>query len=88
MKRLEDSDVPFAPILDVTEVPKDDQVKHLGTFRTLEHPVKGKLRTIMRPIWLDGSRSDQPMRAPPLLGEHTAEVLAEVGLNAAKGGER
>jgi crotonobetainyl-CoA:carnitine CoA-transferase CaiB-like acyl-CoA transferase len=81
MKRLEAADVPFAPILDVTEVPEDEQVRHLGTFRTLEHPVKGRLRTIMRPIWLDGTREDQPMHAPPLLGEHTAEVLSELGLD-------
>jgi crotonobetainyl-CoA:carnitine CoA-transferase CaiB-like acyl-CoA transferase len=80
MQRLEDADVPFAPILDVTEVPHDPQVRHLGTFQTIEHPVKGMVRTIMRPIWLDGTRADQPMRAPPLLGEHTAEVLAEHGL--------
>ena len=80
MKLLEEADVPFAPILDVTEVPADEQVQHLGTFRTLEHPVKGKIRIIMRPIWLDGTREDQPMRAPPLLGEHTDEVLRELGL--------
>ena len=80
MARLEAADVPFAPILDVTEVPQDAQVQHLGTFQVMQHPVKGRIRTIMRPIWLDGSRADQPLRAPPLLGEHTTEVLAELGI--------
>jgi formyl-CoA transferase len=80
MQRLEENDVPFAPILDVTEVPEDPQVRHLGSFTTLEHPKKGRLRAVMRPIWLDGTRQDQPTNAPPLLGEHTAEVLAELGL--------
>jgi formyl-CoA transferase len=80
MRLLEEGDIPFAPILDVTEVPHDAQVKHLGTFQTLEHPIKGKLRTIMRPIWLDGTRKDQPMQPPPMLGEHTEEVLRELGL--------
>jgi formyl-CoA transferase len=80
MERLEAADVPFAPILDVTEVPEDAQVRHLGSFGVVEHPVKGKVRVVMRPIWLDGSRADQPMRAPPLLGENTAEVMAELGL--------
>jgi formyl-CoA transferase len=82
MALLEKADVPFAPILDVTEVPEDEQVKHLGTFQVMEHPVKGRIRTIMRPIWLDGTRADQPLRAPPLLGEHTDEVLAEIGMAA------
>ncbi len=82
MQRLEAADVPFAPILDVTQVGEDDQVKHLGSFQTLVHPVKGELRTIMRPIWYDASRSDQPMKAPPMLGEHTQEVLRELGLEA------
>ncbi len=82
MALLEKADVPFAPILDVTEVPQDEQVKHLGTFQVMEHPVKGSIRAIMRPIWLDGTRDDQPLRAPPLLGEHTEEVLAEIGMSA------
>lgn len=85
MALLEKCDVPFAPILDVTEAPDDAQVKHLGSFELLEHPVKGKLRTIMRPIWLDGSRADQPMRPPPMLGEHTAQVLSELGIGAETG---
>ncbi len=80
MRLLEEADVPFAPILDVTEVPEDEQVKHLGSFQMVEHPVKGKVRVIMRPMWFDGTRTDQPMQAPPLLGEHTAEVMAELGL--------
>ena len=83
MARLEQHDVPFAPILDVTEVPDDVQVQHLGSFGNLVHPVRGNVRAVMRPVWLDGSRADQPMRAPPLLGEHTEEVLRELGLGPA-----
>ncbi|MGE0627386.1 MAG: CaiB/BaiF CoA transferase family protein [Hyphomicrobiaceae bacterium] len=80
MQRLEQADVPFAPILDVTQVGDDEQVKHLGSFEMLKHPVKGDLRTIMRPIWFDHSRADQPLAPPPMLGEHNAEVLKELGL--------
>jgi crotonobetainyl-CoA:carnitine CoA-transferase CaiB-like acyl-CoA transferase len=73
-------DVPFAAIHDVTEVFDDPQVRHLETFVALEHPEMGALTAIRRPVRFDGARDDQPMMAPPTLGEHTAEVLHELGL--------
>ena len=78
--RFAGRDVPFAPVYDVTEVFDDPQVRHLGSFFRLEHPTMGALTSIRRPVWLDGSRSDQPSEAPPVLGEHTAAVLSEIGL--------
>jgi crotonobetainyl-CoA:carnitine CoA-transferase CaiB-like acyl-CoA transferase len=80
LARLEQNDVPFAPVYDVTEVAADAQVRHLGSFFDLHHPVAGRLNAIRRPIWLDGQRDDQPAIAPPLLGEHTQEVLDQFGL--------
>jgi len=74
-------DVPFAPIYDITEVFDDPQVRHLDTFVALDHPEMGKLTAIRRPVRFDGSRSDQPAAAAPTLGEHTAEILRELGLS-------
>jgi crotonobetainyl-CoA:carnitine CoA-transferase CaiB-like acyl-CoA transferase len=74
-------DVPFAPVYDVTEVFDDPQVRHLDTFFALDHPEMGKLTAIRRPVRFDGSRSDQPAVAAPTLGEHTAEILRELGLS-------
>ncbi|NUZ04612.1 CaiB/BaiF CoA transferase family protein [Piscinibacter koreensis] len=80
--RLSSLDVPVAPIYDVTEVFDDPQVRHLDSFVVLEHPQMGPVTSIRRPLFRDGTRSDQPTSAPPVLGEHTAEVLAEVGAHA------
>jgi crotonobetainyl-CoA:carnitine CoA-transferase CaiB-like acyl-CoA transferase len=45
---------------------------------TVQHPTVGPLELIRSPIRMDGLRAPEP---PPLLGEHTAEVLAEMGLS-------
>ena len=73
-------DVPFAPIYRIEEVQDDPQVKHMGSFVAMEHPEEGEVVAVRRPIWFDGSREDQPLNAPPTLGEHTEEVLRELGL--------
>ena len=79
MARLEEEDVPFAPILTLPEVMEDPQVKHLETFFTTAHPEEGEMTLLRRPVRYDGSRDDQPTGPPPRLGENTGEVLAELG---------
>jgi crotonobetainyl-CoA:carnitine CoA-transferase CaiB-like acyl-CoA transferase len=74
-------DVPFAPVYDITEVFDDPQVRHLDTFVDLDHPEMGKVTAIRRPVRFDNSRADQPAVAPPTLGEHTQEILRELGLS-------
>ncbi len=78
-QRLAEFDVPFASVNDVTEVFADPQVEHLDSFYDLTHPVKGELVSVRRPVRLDGSRADQRAGAPPMLGEHTEEILRELG---------
>jgi crotonobetainyl-CoA:carnitine CoA-transferase CaiB-like acyl-CoA transferase len=80
IKRFSQHDVPFAPVHDVTTVADDPQVDHLQTFFRAHHAAEGELTGIRRPIWLDGQRADQPLQAPPTLGEHTKEILTELGL--------
>ena len=78
-QRLEAQDVPYAPVHSVTDVIEDEQVRHLGTFYQQQHPSEGEIWGIQPPLFIDRERAG-PMRPPPVLGEHSEEILAELGL--------
>lgn len=80
--RLEANDVPYAPINTLEDVFEDPQVRHLGTFAEVEQPGKGCQKFARRAVRFDGSREDQPLDLAPFLGEHTDDVLAELGHDA------
>ena len=77
MTKLDRADVPFAPVQTVSEVLDDPQIKHLETFYQQTHPTEGPLTLIHRPILIDGNRDIQS-RPPPVLGEHTREILQDL----------
>lgn len=81
MALLEAQDVPFAPVHSIPEVIDDPQMRHLESFRTLHHPTLGDLLATRRPVRIDGGRDGSDLAAP-VLGEHTDEVLAELGYSA------
>lgn len=81
MTLLETEDVPYAPVHNIPEVIEDAQVGHLETFRTLRHPSEGEVVTIRRPVRIDGGR-DATDLAAPTLGQHTEDVLSELGYDA------
>jgi|SRR5579871_161094 len=79
MLRLEARDVPFAPELAMEDLESDPHVRHLGVFHELDHPRYGKVRSPHRAVRIDGRR-DTTFRPPPDLGEHTDDVLQQLGL--------
>jgi crotonobetainyl-CoA:carnitine CoA-transferase CaiB-like acyl-CoA transferase len=71
--------VPCAPVQDLGTVPDDPQVVATGLVQTVPHPA-GEVRVVGSPLRLDGARP-RVRRAPPLLGQHTDEVLRALGLD-------
>jgi crotonobetainyl-CoA:carnitine CoA-transferase CaiB-like acyl-CoA transferase len=72
-RRLEAQDVPHAPMYTTAEVPEDPQARHLQLFVETQHPVVGRYRTVRSPVSFDGERA-LDVTAPPLLGEHNAQL--------------
>jgi crotonobetainyl-CoA:carnitine CoA-transferase CaiB-like acyl-CoA transferase len=78
---LEAAGVPAGPVNDVGEVFADTQVQHLGIVQPVQHPEMGELRLIGNAATLAGL--PRALRtAAPAAGEHTSEILAELGLSA------
>ncbi len=77
---LEEHGVPVAPILDIGEVYAHPHTRDLGIVRWVEHATAGSIPQVASPLSLDGRRL-APRSAPPTLGQHTAEVLTELGVD-------
>ncbi len=78
LRELEAIDVPCSPLNDMSEVFDDPQVRALGMKRELNHPVMGKVELAGPGISLSGTPVSWEL-PPPLLGEHTDEVLKMIG---------
>ncbi|MCX7375092.1 MAG: CaiB/BaiF CoA-transferase family protein, partial [Alphaproteobacteria bacterium] len=76
---LDPAGVPCGPINTVPDVFADPQILHREMLRHLPHPLAGTVPQVVSPIRMQ----DAPLafdRAPPTLGQHTEELLAELGL--------
>jgi alpha-methylacyl-CoA racemase len=82
MDAFEGIDACVGPVDDLNEVFADEQLRAREMFVDREVPHVGRWTHIGNPIRLRGSSTDVFRRHPPQLGEHTEEVLEEVGLSA------
>jgi crotonobetainyl-CoA:carnitine CoA-transferase CaiB-like acyl-CoA transferase len=78
LARLHEGSVPAAPVLEPEQVFEDPQVVHNGTVHTWDHPVAGRVRQPRHPVRFASSPTPVPEQVPGL-GEHTDEILAELG---------
>ena len=77
MDILNQYDIPCGPILSMKEIAADRSLYATGTLVEVDHPVRGKYVTVGNPIKLSDSQTD--VTRSPLLGEHTDEVLGQLG---------
>jgi len=80
MDILNQYDIPCGPILSMKEIAEEPSLRATGTIVEVEHPERGPYLTVGNPIKLSDSPTE--VRRSPLLGEHTEEVLGQLGYSA------
>jgi formyl-CoA transferase len=83
MAFCKEHDIPAMPLSTLDELPDHPQAKAVGLVRDAEHPSEGKIRYVAPPTRFAASPASV-RRPAPRLGEHTAEVLAELGYSTAE----
>jgi CoA:oxalate CoA-transferase len=81
LHRLDARGVPCAPVNTIADALVDPQVRHRGMVQKIEHTLGGEIEVLANPIKMSRSPT-APFRSPPLFGEHTDEILRELGCPA------
>jgi crotonobetainyl-CoA:carnitine CoA-transferase CaiB-like acyl-CoA transferase len=79
IERMAAEDVPVGPVLTLEELFSDPQIAHNEAILQFEHPTAGRFRQARPAARFDKTPQDPRRRLPPLHGEHTREVLRELG---------
>jgi len=80
MDILNQYDIPCGPILSMKEIAEEPSLRATGTIVEVDHPERGAYLTVGNPIKLSDSPTE--VRRSPLLGEHTEEVLGQLGYSS------
>ena len=84
LARMLEEDVPVGPVLNLDEIFNDPQVEHNNAILEFDHPTAGRYHQA-RPAARFAKTAQEPKRRmPPLHGEHTEEVLRELGYSEAE----
>ncbi|MBI2863420.1 MAG: CoA transferase [Chloroflexi bacterium] len=80
LEQLKREGVPCSAVAERNDLPSDPQIAANGMFWEDDHPVAGRTKMVSPPFDLSNSRREHRLRRPtPTLGEHTSEVLSELG---------
>ncbi len=80
---MNDAGVPAGEINDIGQVFREPQVEHLGLAQPVNSRERGETRLVGQPILMSRTPS-HIATPPPLAGEHSAEILAEIGYSDAE----
>lgn len=77
MSIFENAPFPAGPINSIADVFDDPHIKEIGLVKTLSHPTGGEIKVVGPPVTYSES-SNTARSAPPLLGQHTDEILRDI----------
>ena len=72
--------LPAGPIFNLKQAFEDPHISKAGMIEEIDHPTLGRLRVLANPIRMEAMQGKSVRTPPPLLGQHSREVLREFGI--------